>query len=242
MLQGKSCLLFPDCWKSESGYLWSFGNSSAYMRVPSAVETVTYLRFKVTKGSTKSTLVDNGIRQNCLSGNTHWSQITRPDRCFLTQIQPLIHIPYYYSIYCTPQSDVSVLWPSCVAVRLSEWSGCTLLQGSDCEMSPFNMLMSRVPMVPLGENLTLLDRCVCVSVCNSPDNTHTYMHEYTHRYTHRVFIRMCEHVSYRHTHTHIFICMGTNASSMTHIIPLRLSFPWLALGVRGLKRRDDGLN
>jgi len=42
---------------------------------------------------------------------------------------------------------------------------CTLLQGSGCEMSPFTMIMSFVPKVPLGDSLTPLDRCICAHHC-----------------------------------------------------------------------------
>lgn len=105
---------------------------------------------------------------NCLRPR-HWPYIIRPLYCDWTGVFQIksshFSLFYYYSLCCTPQSDVSDLRPSCVAVRLSERSGCTPLHGSDCEMSPFNMLMSQVPMVPLGERLTLLDRCVCMSVC-----------------------------------------------------------------------------
>lgn len=67
-----------------------------------------------------------------------------------------------FPLCCTSQFYVSVHPPACVTVRVSEWSGYSLLQDSDCKMSPLNMLMFWIPMVPLGENLTLLDRCVCV--------------------------------------------------------------------------------
>lgn len=64
-----------------------------------------------------------------------------------------------------PYSHVSALRTAYLAVRLSEWSGCSFLHSSGCEMSPFNMLMSWVPVVPLGESLTRPDRCVCVCAC-----------------------------------------------------------------------------
>lgn len=90
--------------------------------VQSTVETVTHLEFVVTWATIPKVL------QNKPAGHTRWSQITGAHVFWLKSS----HLPifYYYSIYCTPQSDVSVLRPS--AVRLSEWSGCTLLQCSDC--------------------------------------------------------------------------------------------------------------
>lgn len=108
------------------------------------------------------------------------NQITKQlwlDRCFPTRIrQPLSKIPVlHYSIVSCVCAPACLF--GCQTVRV------TLQHGSACEMSPFNMLMFWVPMVPLRENLTFLDRCVrarmSMCVCVRPGERHCWRHIYS---------------------------------------------------------------
>ena len=114
---------------------------------------------------------------------------------------------------------------------------CTLLRGSDCEMSPFNMLMSQGPHGAIRRrNLTLLDRCVCVCVCVGNTDTIHSCGPYTRT---QEFIGMCECVIQTHIHMYVHGHIVHDAHHpSTSVSPP----PRLALGVRGLRRWDDGLN
>lgn len=87
------------------------------------------------------------------------------DRCWL-------HPPASFSQYsnCFALQSLVLLFvlSACLPVKLSKSLGSTLLLGSGCEMSPFNMIMSLVPVVPLGRKS---DSPGQVCVCSSAEDT-----------------------------------------------------------------------